>query len=109
MEAIPMKINTVVHTKTHEQFIELLEILEKKGYKWASGMLPTANNALWVSYKSKTAVWIDMECGISYSSTDYFKKHSKYTVITFDDYLQSLQPNLNKKVMQAIMNIRQDQ
>jgi len=92
----------IIHTKTQEQFNELMRLLEDAGYKWRSGQLPTLYLIYWNYNKGSTCVSLEYEKYIAYGDIS-----QNTNVITFDDYVKSLKPpmpNLNLKLIKAIEN-----
>lgn len=49
--------NTVVHTKTQEEYDELMKLYEEAGWRWVGGDKPTAGN-WWSVDEDQTCVWV---------------------------------------------------
>ena len=74
--------NTVVNTKTQQEYDELMEICERGGWKWCDGRVPTDDNC-WVKYKENTCV---KACDyLTYSPINYFKGEG-YQIISLQEF-----------------------
>jgi len=72
-----------IHTKTQEEFNKVLEMFEKKWWKWPSWDNPTKLKGVWESYKEETC--IDYENNFRYAD----RKFSEwYEIISFEQFLK---------------------
>ena len=83
----------VINTKTQKEYSKLMEILEKKGYKWLSGDKLTEFN-YWSVYKEDTCIYIE-KTRISYSYKGWFR--SDYKIISFQKYMNQEHINQEKQ------------
>jgi len=75
----------VIHTKTQEQFKRVLEIFEKKGWRWSTGNLPTHNRTIWNDYEENTCIrYKDV---FEYCNLKYYKEKG-YKIISFEEFLK---------------------
>ena len=47
------------HVQTYSDFINLMDWLHKKGYRWTSGVLPLINMAYWYEHKEDTLIYLN--------------------------------------------------
>ena len=78
----------VIHTKTKEQLIKVLEIFEKKGWKWWNGDLPTENINVWESFNVTKNTYIGYEDNFGYSNNYEIYKYLCYKIISFEEFLK---------------------
>jgi len=78
-------METVINVKTKEEYNKLMEIFEKKGWRWYSWALPTQDRDTWDIYKNNTC--ITYEDKFTYESIDYFKEEW-YNIISFEEFLK---------------------
>ena len=74
----------VVHTKTKEEYNELMDILEKKWAKWRSKESNKAYDA-WKVYENNTCIEIDDLNLISFADIEYYTEQ-RYTILSLNDY-----------------------
>ena len=74
-----------IHTKTKEQLIKVLDIFEKKGWKWLSGNLPTYNRSIWNNYEENTCIRYEKWFG--YCNLKFYKEEG-YKIISFEEFLK---------------------
>jgi len=75
----------VIHTKTHEEFKQVLEIFDKKGWVWYSGNKPLKKIFYWNFYKEKTC--IDYEDNFEYAFKEWYEEKG-WEVISFEEFLR---------------------
>ncbi len=100
------KGDIVVTTRTQEQFDELMMFLEKKGIVWSGGD-PPRKHQIWNSYKSETCIYIEHGRCITYCDLDYFmnRSHEPYEIVSFEEYMEKNNPNLNLRLIRAIKSV----
>jgi hypothetical protein len=64
----------VVHTKTEKEYERLMELYEKKGWKWLSGEEPT-DFKIWFYYKKQTGIIFSDK--FQYGRISYYKEKYK--------------------------------
>ena len=75
----------VVHTKTQEEYNELLDILNKKGGKWCNGNIINRDGIFKHWYQEKTCVNIDDITSLYVWLDDYFRDEW-YQILSLNDY-----------------------
>jgi hypothetical protein len=82
-----LKMNKVIHTKTQEEYNQVMEIFEKKGWTWIGKTKFTDYN--WDLYKEKTCIQYKNE--FSFCNKKYYIKND-YEIISFNEFIQLEQP-----------------
>lgn len=77
--------NTVVNTKTQEEFDELMGIYEKAGWVWMDGREPTKCIEHYTTHKEKTCV--DGKNYFTYDDVDWHKM-ADYKIISLSKFKQ---------------------
>ena len=74
-----------IHCKTKDQFIEVLKIFEKKGWKWNSGNNPLYGIDFWNRYKEKTCIEYKDEFVFAYKE---LYRERAWKIISFKNFLK---------------------
>lgn len=75
--------NAVIHTKTQGEYDQLMEELEKVGYRWSNGKKATEINQ-WKIYEEKTVIGLDG--GLGFADTDgFYVKSENCPIIPFTE------------------------
>ena len=97
---------TVIHPESKEQYISLLQFLEKQGYLWnGAGELPTYSRSMdFFNNEKDICICLEPDKFITYSRKSYFHCHdNRYNIISFNDYMDNERPNLNLKLIKAVL------
>ena len=79
-------MKTVIHAKTKEEFKRVLEIFDKKGWKWYSGNEPLEKIYYWNDDKEETC--IRYENNFAYTNKEWYLKNG-WKIISFEEFLKT--------------------
>ena len=78
-------MKTAIHCKTKEEFRKVLEIFDKKGWRWITGDKPLECVNDWNDYKEETCIRYEDDFG--YSPKKWYLRND-YKVISFKKFLE---------------------
>ena len=87
-----------IHTKTQEQYDKVMEIFEKKWWKWCGWGKPASKNN-WNEYRENTC--IRYEDKFAYHYIDWYKEEW-YEIISYEDFLKEEWIVIEKKIEKKI-------
>ncbi len=76
-----------IQCKTKNEFKFLMQLYDKRGWKWYDGDSPTKNIDLWNQYKQNTCV--EFSDRFTYSTINYFKKEG-FKIFELDKILKRI-------------------
>lgn len=104
---MPIENDTVIHTSTREEYLALMEILDKHGYVWKSGLCPDQEDNF-SKNGSLTCVrlheYMDINKAMAFCHRRFYENQG-CTILTLDDLKNILEPNLNMKLISAIRRV----
>lgn len=74
-----------IHCKTQEEYDQLMEICEKKGWKRRNGLSPKIQPNVWIYYKDQTTVDY---CEFFQYTHKCWYKNTWYKILTFNELLE---------------------
>ena len=80
---------TVVQCKTRDEAIELLQILKGFNHTWSNGESLNPTFTKWIDHKEETCYNVS-DLRIQYSSISYYRMHTRYTILTLQQYKKLL-------------------
>ena len=78
-------VKTSINCKTKEEFIKVLGIFDKKGWRWSGRDKPLENIYCWDDYEEETC--IGYENYFQYTYKEWYLKNG-YKVISFEEFLE---------------------
>ncbi len=99
-----IKTDKVVYrTRTQEEYDWLMEKLEKDGFEWSSGNLPTAPEVAdnWIEYLSETC--IDVNDGrIVFADFDFYKNKLEYIDYEFIEVSDLMEDENKAEILEKL-------
>ena len=78
-------VKTAINCKTKEEFIKVLEIFDKKGWRWGGGDKPLDKIYYWDEYKEETC--IGYKNYFEYSPKEWYLEEG-WKIISFEEFLE---------------------
>ena len=78
-------VKTAIHTKTKEEFKRVLEIFDKKGWRWNGVNELLDKTYYWDEYKEENCIRYENYFG--YSPKEWYLRNG-YKIISFEEFLE---------------------